>query len=56
MRRTELGFLREPVEGVEASIPLPFIDCSLAMRDIYDGIEFTATCVQEPEEIYESAR
>jgi Uma2 family endonuclease len=53
MRRTEKGFLRETYEGIEASILLPFLGCSLSLRDIYEGIEFTATCVQEPVPEYE---
>ena len=53
MRRTEKGFLRETYEGIEAKIELPFLGCALALCDIYEGIEFTATCVQEPESEYE---
>ena len=53
MRRMEKGFLRETYEGNEASILLPFLGCSLAFRDIYEGIEFTATCIQEPMAEYE---
>jgi hypothetical protein len=53
MRRTENGFLRETYEGVEAKIQLPFLGCSLSLRDIYVGIEFTATCIQEPAAEYE---
>jgi len=53
MRRSEGGFLRQVIEGVDEAIPLPFLDCELAMRDIYDGIEFTPTCVQEDEPAYE---
>jgi hypothetical protein len=53
MRRTDDGFLREDVEGIGATIDLPFLGCSLNMRDIYEGIEFTADCVQEPEPEYE---
>jgi Uma2 family endonuclease len=53
MRRTDRGFLREIYEGVESSIPLPFLGCSLSLRDIYDGVTFTPTCVQEPEPEYE---
>ena len=48
MRRTADGFLRETYEGVESTIAFPFLECSLSLRDIYDGIEFTPTCVQEP--------
>jgi hypothetical protein len=53
MRRTENGFLRETYDGIEASILLPFLGCSLSLRDIYEGIEFTATCIQEPVSEYE---
>jgi Uma2 family endonuclease len=53
MRRVSNGFLREHVEGIEATIDLPFLKCSLAMRDIYEGIEFTAEFVQEDEMEYE---
>jgi Uma2 family endonuclease len=53
MRRTPQGFLRECYEGVEATIDLPFLECKLALREIYEGIEFSATCVQEAELEYE---
>jgi Uma2 family endonuclease len=53
MRRVGAGFLREVVEGMEATIDLPFLNCSLTMRDIYDKIEFTAECVQEADLEYE---
>jgi Uma2 family endonuclease len=53
MRRTPQGFLRETHEGIEATIELPFLGCWLPLREIYDGIEFTATCVQEPEIEYD---
>lgn len=49
MRRTQDGFLRETVEGIDAVIDLPFLGCSLSMREIYDGVEFTPECVQELE-------
>jgi Uma2 family endonuclease len=48
MRRVKDGFLREVIEGIEASIPLPFLGCSLPMREIYEGVEFSSECVQEP--------
>jgi hypothetical protein len=54
MRRTAGGFLRESTEETLANINLPFIGCSLAMADIYKGIEFTLTCVQEPEVEYQT--
>jgi Uma2 family endonuclease len=53
MRRGDGGFLRQVVEGVDGTIPLPFLSCELALREIYDGIEFTATCVQEEEPEYQ---
>jgi Uma2 family endonuclease len=53
MRRSEGGFLRQVIEGVDDAIPLPFLGFELAMRDLYDGIEFTPTCVQEDEPEYE---
>ena len=55
MRRTDGGFLRQTIEGIEQGIELPFLGIRLAMRDIYDGIEFTATCVQEPDSQYEAS-
>ena len=53
MRRSSGGFLRELVEGIERTIELPFLGCSLPMQELYEGIEFTAECVQEPEPEYE---
>lgn len=50
MRRANGGFLRECIEGIEAIIDLPFLSCSLPLREIYDGIQFT---VQETELEYE---
>jgi hypothetical protein len=49
MRRTKDGFLRETVEGIDAVIDLSFLSCSLSMREIYDGVEFTPECVRELE-------
>jgi Uma2 family endonuclease len=53
MRRTDAGFLREFVDGIDSVIELPFLRCSLTMREIYDGVEFTPICVQESETEYE---
>jgi Uma2 family endonuclease len=53
MRRTEGGFLRQQREGIEETIDLPFLGCELALRDIYDGIEFTPTSVRELMSEYE---
>ncbi len=54
MRRLNDGFLREVIEGVEANIDLTFLGCTLPMREIYEGVEFTSECVQEPEIEYET--
>lgn len=54
MRRIKGGFLRECVEGMQANIELPFIQCSLNLSDIYEGVEFTPFCVQEAEAEYET--
>lgn len=53
MRRSNGGFLRELIEGIDGTVELPFLNCSLAMRDIYEGVEFTADCVQELEWEYD---
>jgi Uma2 family endonuclease len=53
MRRTADGFLRETVQGMEAVIDIPSLKCTLKLSDIYDGIQFTATCVQEEVAEYE---
>ncbi len=53
MRRVEDGFLRQQCDGIEETIDLPFLGCGLAMRDIYDGIEFTPTSLRELMSEYE---
>ena len=53
LRRTPNGFLCESHEGIEATIDLPFIGGTLPLREIYEGVEFTPTCIQEPEPAYE---
>jgi Uma2 family endonuclease len=53
LRRNGDGFLRESVDDVASIIDLPALGCSLPLRDVYEGIEFTETCVQEPESEYE---
>lgn len=37
-RRTEIGFSREVWSGVDATIPLPEIGCSLPLAEIYLGV------------------
>jgi len=56
LNRTASGFLREVMEGVDTKIELSFLGCSLAMQDIYEGVQFTPDCVHEPEEEYRSNR
>ncbi len=41
-RRQDSGFERQVIEGLNAVIPLPEIDAELALRDVYDGIDFAA--------------
>ena len=53
MRRTAEGFLRQTISGVNQTIEFPFIGCRLSMNEIYEGIQFTPTCVQEPTADYE---
>jgi Uma2 family endonuclease len=53
MRRSNGGFLCQTIQGIDQTIDLPFLGCSLPMKEIYDGIEFTAECVQEPDPEYE---
>lgn len=40
-RRSEQGFVREVYSGLAAVIPLPEIDASLPLAEIYDGVEFS---------------
>lgn len=40
-RRTEKGFVAELIEGIDAVIPLPEIDCELPMLELYDRVDFT---------------
>ncbi|MFZ4082520.1 MAG: Uma2 family endonuclease [Pirellula sp.] len=51
-RRNGELFERLQLEGIETGIDLPLLGISLSMRDIYERIEFTATCVQEPDPEY----
>ena len=51
--RANGGFLRQTIEGIDETVDLPFLGSSLPMREIYEGIEFTAECVQEPDPEYE---
>ncbi|MFM2011904.1 MAG: hypothetical protein RLZZ396_688 [Planctomycetota bacterium] len=53
MRRSNQEWIKETIQGLDATIRLPFLACSLSLKDIYEGIEFTETCVQEPDPEYE---
>ncbi|MFN9508009.1 MAG: Uma2 family endonuclease [Planctomycetota bacterium] len=53
MRRSNQGWIKETIQGLDATIHLPFLGCSLSLKDIYEGIEFTETCVQETDPEYE---
>jgi Uma2 family endonuclease len=52
-RKTNDGFSRQLVQGTESIIDLPFFNGSLSLADIYEGVEFTETCVQESDLQYE---
>ena len=52
MRRSNQEWIKETIQGLDATIRLPFLACSLSLKDIYEGIEFTETCVQEPDPEY----
>ncbi len=41
-RRSEDGFIRELVDGLDAVIELPEIGCALSMAEVYDQVEFNA--------------
>lgn len=53
MRRTRDGFQREVYEDVESIVDLPALGFSLTLREVYEGIEFTDTFVNEPIPEYE---
>ncbi len=53
MRRTEHGFLRETVEGLDAAIELPTLGLQLPLSEVYAGVDFTPTAVHESELSYE---
>ena len=53
-RRTEAGFLHEVLEGLAASIHLPFLACKLMFKEVYDGIEIPLPTVQEPAAEYQT--
>ncbi|MBU6387376.1 MAG: Uma2 family endonuclease [Planctomycetes bacterium] len=52
-RRCGSWFERLEFQGMDRSIDLPRLGLSLALSAVYEGIEFTPTCVQEPEPQYQ---
>ncbi|MFM8214978.1 MAG: hypothetical protein ACKN82_10095, partial [Pirellula sp.] len=52
-RRSKRVWIKETIQGINATIDLPFLSCTLALKDIYEDIAFTDTCVQEPDPEYE---
>ena len=52
LRRTADGFTREVLQGTHQTIDLPFLSGLLSLSDVYRGVEFTETCVQEPDPEY----
>ncbi|MFM8188040.1 MAG: Uma2 family endonuclease, partial [Pirellula sp.] len=55
-RKTNDGFSRQLVQGTESIIDLPFFNGSLSLADIYEGVEFTETCVQESDPEYQPSQ
>lgn len=55
LRRSGDLFERLEFQSTESVIDLPALGVRIAMRDIYNGVSFTPTCVQENELRYEDA-
>lgn len=49
MLKLGVSFLRQIIERIDGKIDLPLLGCTLLMSEIYEGVEFTPTCVQEPD-------
>jgi Uma2 family endonuclease len=52
-RRMRNGWGKETIQGIAARIDLPSLKCTLALKDTYEDVEFTDTCVQESDPEYE---
>ena len=52
-RKANRGWIKETIQGIDSTIDLPFLSFTLALKDIYEDIAFTDTCVQEPDPEYE---
>ena len=54
-RRGDSGFDREVHLGLDAVIPLPEIECHLALAELYENVEFpTPDQIREQEDGYDS--
>ncbi|MFM7517762.1 MAG: Uma2 family endonuclease [Pirellula sp.] len=51
-RRSKEGWIKRTIQGIESMIDLPILNCVLSLRDIYERVDFTDTCVQEPDPEY----
>jgi Uma2 family endonuclease len=49
-RRIDSGFDREVYAGLDAIIPLPEIACELALKDLYENVEFTPTVADDEDD------
>ena len=49
-RRIDSGFDREVYTGLETIVPLPEIDCKLAIKDLYENVEFTTTVADDEDD------
>jgi Uma2 family endonuclease len=47
-RRNEQGFVREAYSGLEAAVPLPEIEATLPLSEVYESVQFMAET--EPDE------
>ena len=53
MRRTEKGFLRETVAGLDGTIELSILGLQLPLSEVYADVDFAATAIHESELSYE---
>lgn len=49
-RRIDSGFDREVDTGLETIVPLPEIDCKLAIQALYENVEFTPTVADDEDD------
>lgn len=53
MRRTEKGFLRQTVAGLDETIELSILGLHMPLSEVYADVDFTATAIHESELTYE---